>query len=501
MEIRVMKKTNRIICSLGFVALAATSNQLAAYINKTFLPAHSLNEMLAYDTIMFKELWTTHHKPTEYSGDLEVTAFYSRSDNAKELGQFFGPISKDSYALFNADGGNDNPDIDLGKIIYDGDNDAFPSSNPIIVRLSPNETVGGLRFHYHQSLSPLLEGLYARISMPLVRVERSMGMTIKDSGIPGNEYSAINLAQALQGEVPTVSDAAKYAPGESDARAQLTNALINGKQTITGVGDIEAALGYVFLHDHKRHAALNLQMVIPTGNKPKGINLFEPLTGNAGHVEIGVGFEGKRHLIGEGDHHVVAELALSYRYGLEAGEKRILGLKGLPWGQYNLVTNIAVTPDVTPLDTIVTTPAANVLTLDTNVTPGHKFQGLLGLHFISGNFVYESGYNFRYQSKGSASLAKMWDDGDHAIIKELGLDFSQTNAISSSDIIQITNALIDTNATLAETMSHMLFSSVGYVFNKHHHPVRVAVGGHYEIAGNNASTTNWGINAKVSLSF
>ena len=479
-----MNRQNYLKQSLTLAALALSATQLTAHTNKTFLPTQSINRNLAADTIVFSEL-TTPKKAHAFGGTFQTTAFYSKSDNGRELGSYFGIKNKNEFTAYN----NLDADLDLGTVIYDA---GATRTTPNIIHLQPTQTIYGLRFHYNQNLSNLLDGLYVRATLPVVRVENDFGFAVTNASSASNQCDVVNY---FNGSL------APIAVDNTDARVALTNGLIAGTQVATNVADIDLALGYTFLKNHKYHLAANIGLTIPTGTKAKGIYAFEPLTGNGGHYELGAGLEYATRLIGDDHNNVTFNAALDYRYALEAGEMRTFGIKGVNLGHYQLLTDVQAGNG---LDTIVTTPAANVLTLKTNITPGNSFQALAGISCKTGNFFYETGYNIRYQEKGSAVITDKWDDDQYGRILTKDLDLTGLYGapnLASSNITPLPKSMIDLSSVLAETMSHKLYSNLGYTFSKMENPVYVAIGGHYEIANSNALTSNWGLNVKTSLSF
>lgn len=78
---------------------------------------------------------------------------------------------------------------------------------------------------------------------------------------------------------------------------QVTEPIERGKfgglQTKSALSDVQIALGYDFVLRERGHAGLNLRFSVPTGNRPHGKYLFEPIVGNGKHWELGLGFTGQ----------------------------------------------------------------------------------------------------------------------------------------------------------------------------------------------------------------
>ncbi len=60
----------------------------------------------------------------------------------------------------------------------------------------------------------------------------------------------------------------------------------------TGIPDIDVIMGYNLIHTDFAHAGFFGVTVIPTGNRPKGRYVFEPLLGDGRHWKLGGGFSG-----------------------------------------------------------------------------------------------------------------------------------------------------------------------------------------------------------------
>ncbi len=60
----------------------------------------------------------------------------------------------------------------------------------------------------------------------------------------------------------------------------------------TGIPDIDVILGWNLIHNDYSHAGFFGVTVIPTGNRPKGHYIFEPILGDGRHWKLGGGFSG-----------------------------------------------------------------------------------------------------------------------------------------------------------------------------------------------------------------
>jgi hypothetical protein len=60
----------------------------------------------------------------------------------------------------------------------------------------------------------------------------------------------------------------------------------------TRLADIDLLFGYNFVNNECSHFGIFLMLVLPTGNKPNGDHIFQPIVGNGRHFELGAGFTG-----------------------------------------------------------------------------------------------------------------------------------------------------------------------------------------------------------------
>lgn len=88
--------------------------------------------------------------------------------------------------------------------------------------------------------------------------------------------AATSLGAALTGQFTGVTECTNF-----------FDSLCSRKKT--RLADIELQFGYNFYNDDCGHAGLYLITLLPTGNKPKGHAFFEPVVGNGGHFELGLG--------------------------------------------------------------------------------------------------------------------------------------------------------------------------------------------------------------------
>lgn len=151
-------------------------------------------------------------------------------------------------------------------------------------------------FDFYFGLDYLINGLYIRFHAPIVHTKWNLNFTeeVINAGVNGYNAgyfgpTAVPRNQLLQqfadfasGKAPNLNAPIVFAP--------LTNAKIPTRAlSKTGLAEIQAAFGWNFLQSEGHHFGLNLRTAIPTGNRPQGEFLFEPMVGNGKHWELGLG--------------------------------------------------------------------------------------------------------------------------------------------------------------------------------------------------------------------
>ena len=326
-----------------------------------------------------------------------------------------------------------------------------------------------------------------------------MNLTVTDPKIAGDaqpfiDFLAGNYDKAIGANSPF---------GNLGAQSKLTNALINGKQTQTGISDIQVVLGYDFVRNEDWTAGLNIGMAIPTGNTATGKNVFEPIYGNGGHWELGLGGKVQGRLWHDGDQHIGLNLQADYRYGFQANEQRTLS------GAANLSKYFAL-GTVASSDAQVYNPAANLSTVDLSVSPNSAVRGNLGLNYGNGGIVVGGAYAPAWKEAESVKFNGTFDDTKFGIISTVQdqanaaivLDGVFGAAMLTAHAAPVKKAdLVLDSATRPSQVAHRLGGDMGYTFKNWEFPVTIGAGGHYELAGDNAVAQNWGAHLTAGIGF
>lgn len=458
---------NTLMKSLLVSALALSAAHVQAATNKTYLAPRPVGQNLAMEVVTFNEL-VDNKNDDRFGGNLQVTGFYSQSADKAETGKYFGVKNKNKFTAKTGLPATTTADLDASLIVHDTANATLTASTltaaspaidlPVTITLNPSQVVWGARFDYHQDLDKLVDGLYFRAKLPVVKIENDMELAASstDAADAASVLSYFNGTYSSNSGVAGASTAGAYSASASNAQAALTHAKIAGKQSKTTVADFELVLGYAFLDKDCYRAALNLGLVIPTGNVADGVHAFEPVAGNGGHWAFGAGLEFGARVWGDEQRNIKFNAQLDYRYAFEAAEKRTLGLlnaNNSNFGQYNTVVTTA---NVAASDAgagaynaqgkltgtshfaagltngLVAIPVANVLTMNVNVTPGSSLDFIAGLAYNHGGFSIDLGYNLNWKEAESVARKDAWTDTKYSYINGGAPDATTGTALTSS---------------------------------------------------------------------
>ena len=315
----------------------------------------------------------------------------------------------------------------------------------------------------------------------------------------------------------------------------------------TGIADIELKIGMEWLQHSPYHLETYLGIVIPTGNKPAGEFLFEPIVGNGHHWGFISGSCGGMDMQEweERNWLLRIEYAIHTQYLFQNKQVRSLDLKNKPWSRYmemyknesqaqqardlGLAAVPAFGPGVIPPNKPknLATPGINLLTLPVKVEPGFANNITTSFVFTTGSgFLGEFGYNLYAKSAECVKLACPWNPGPalkHAagsgltnparnitgdyrlddggqVLANIGgtgpvVENYAQNQISEKDLDLV-------SAAHPTAIAHIMYASIGYQSLDHEFPLFFTLGASYEWPNStNASIERWTVWGKLGLAF
>ena len=236
----------------------------------------------------------------------------------------------------------------------------------------------------------------------------------------------------------------------------------------TELADLHVDFG-VHAHEGEHyHVGLYARGVMPTGTKPDGEFLFEPIVGNGHYWELGGGVNGYAQLWKAADRSQEVGLYLdgSITHLFSSHQQRVFDLKGHGLlSRYMLVTNNPTAPSSL-------TPAANITSAQVNVSIPMQIDLIALVNYANDVFSWNCGYNFWARSCEKIDCCDImannvcdncsatsgldgitWMPYTDSTIKNLG-EASLAPALSQDDL--------DLNSSRTKGSSHKIFTSLNY---------------------------------------
>jgi hypothetical protein len=285
----------------------------------------------------------------------------------------------------------------------------------------------------------------------------------------------------------------------------------NDNKDITRLADVQADFGWDFISKRDGHLGLFVRGVAPTGNRPHGRWLFEPIVGNGHHWELGGGLTSSVIFWHGRDenHHAGLFINANVTHLFDALQYRVFDLKHIPLSRYMSATTT---------DGVEIAPIANLTATAVNARCALQVDAAAMFNWTFGGWTWDLGYNFWAKTCEKVTCSKKcsmcYGEGiiKNASHGEWLFDFDSTIHEEHTPITRkvITDADIDYEGAQTKGMSHKIFSHLGYHWlDRGHVEPFVGLGGEAEFGSNNddcsccpyVSLSQWGVWLKGGVAF
>ena len=465
-----------------------------------------------------------HFREDGRRGAVEAVVFGSKSTNDRDLARYFFPFCKTELIVDERIGLGAPPqpqDLLAQHFNIFTLNGTFRSQ----ISIRPETSSAGVGFYARKAFCVNEEkgrGFYTSVSFPVVQVKNHLNFReniINDGGGVNNaadENVFENMTQALNQPEWQFGKITQFSRKKS------------------GVADIEWKLGYEWIQEEPFHLESYFGILIPTGNKPDGEFLFEPIVGHNRHWAIMFGNAlGIQIWKDEAkDRSFRVEYAGHSKYLFRNTQCRSVDLFCKPWSRYiETYRNqdqavVASTLTNSTQAANFATPGINVLTIPIKVRPGFSYNMTTAGVFRTRNWQLEGGYNLFLRQSECLRLPCPWQEGptiknhtgngDTNPIRDMTGNARLENITINStpgtgnrldlgdykfNLIKEEDLDLNSAATPC-TISHTIYASGGYNWAERNIPAFANIGGSYEFSStNNAVVERWTIWGKVGLSF
>jgi hypothetical protein len=284
--------------------------------------------------------------------------------------------------------------------------------------------------NFYVSLDNWTPGLYFAFYTPLVHSRWDLGFceTIE---MPGTNTQAPGyFSPAVMQRNQLLSSFEEFASGQivqpftqtvggvtfPMAFQRLNNARMNSDRLDqTRLADIRVDFGYNPLRNQDYHFGAALYTSLPTGNRPEGQYLFDPVIGNGHHWELGGHTNAHYTFWRSQDENkgiiLYADAIICHLFS--AHQRRTFDLADKPFSRYMLMEQLG-TPINNNLKGNGTTPSAqfqndfmpvaNLSNLTVGVSATIQIELTALLTFVCDNFSWDIGYDFWYRSCDKINL-------------------------------------------------------------------------------------------------
>jgi hypothetical protein len=281
-------------------------------------------------------------------------------------------------------------------------------------------------FNYYQGLDEWVEGMYCRIHTPITWTQWRLnyhehiidkGSQPMDPGYFNDTYSSnatgtygLSRSSLLKNFGEYVSDYESIEGVTNITYDPLQKARWNKcSMSKTGLAEITAAFGWNFVRHENVLFGLNLRAAAPTGNRPHGTYLFEPMVGNGQHWELGGGMNLWCTCWKSCDEQKNFTMYMDAyaTHMFKTRQCRTFDLVGKPLSRYMLamkfspnVSNLLAGADpdsaTAPLAQFTKefTPVANLTTIPVDVSYAAQGEVILKFAYTHCNFQWDIGYDF-----------------------------------------------------------------------------------------------------------
>jgi len=446
---------------------------------KTFLPIRSQNTNAARHFVGHHLLKLRHNMET-INGVFTLTPQYGQSFKPCHIAQYF--FATDTLR-FSGSQIENRGECDI-LADYFGLSQTFEGT----ARLKPQIKTFLLDIDFFLGLDRLKKGLYFEAYAPVVRTKWSMCICeeIINSGVDTPFVENYMAPQEITPPVSSIATALHGGVAWGDVREGIKFGRFTNCAKETKVADVTLVLGYLIVNKERGYAGLNLRGTIPTGTRPQGVYIFEPVVGNGRHAEVGVGFVGQINIWEkDGDQQLAMHVDTNFTHLFKAKQCRSFDLcrDGCP----NYISRYMLLKcfDTNGGYSGVTVPAINVTTLCCDVKV--DFQADLNLMFAYTNrsWEFDFGYNAwirthekiclldsialsRYRLKGIQDVNNLGVNNTQsgATIYGNNFDFQEEVADANSPVF-ISNADIDIcSASAPLALTHKFYWHVSHAWRK-----------------------------------
>lgn len=388
-----MNYTSWLLCTALFFNTGIFADCFQILRGKSFLQPRSVGTDAARELVGLKQYINRYIPDGRLYGVIDVTPGYEQSFRPNRIAEYF--FGCDTITI----SGSQVATRDTNQILADyfGLSPTFLSN----IHLKPKLKNTFVDFDVYLGW----ECFYLRIHAPVnsaqshIKIEEFVNNDGSDTPFPPL-YMDVG---AVTEPVKSFSEAIRGGFTFGDMTEPLNFGKISACSiSKTTVADVHIALGWNFINREIGHAGFDFLLVVPTGNRPTGEFLFEPIVGNGHHWEAGLGFTGHLIVWEYGAERSIAIYTIfNMTHLFNARQKRSFDLCENGFASRYILTK-EFDENHNYNGTII--PLINRTTLDCKVKTGFQLDFVVMAGYTGSCFDWDLGYNGWMRTKESICI-------------------------------------------------------------------------------------------------
>lgn len=462
----------------------------------------------------------------DFYGVVDAALEYTRTFKSEKIGKYFS-FSKDSTSMtYGPECGR----FDIFGLYFGTTASGTVCFNPRIENFIAD-------IDLFMGWNQFICGLWTRLDIVFNHTKWDLRLSDNGDAKATQDLPYSNLKEAWVGDQIFVSRGTQV--------DKLQSGIINGRKSKTEVAAITFDLGYDFVLNERGHLSASIHAVAPTGTRPQGTFLFEPISG-ANHswqlgATVNAAYKLWQNCDGQKSFDLYFDSEITHLF--KSTQHRLLGLKDQGAGSSWLLL-IKTDEFGGPVGV---ERAANILNTQLKAGSDIMFDASLMLQYNCNCFFAGAGYNFWLKTKEKAKDIKpSFNDNSFRNINfpvgdcrpcctdplctnridalnadvcaQEGGFFSPSSdpscislnpgvptigtcvQVTEFDILDIKNLDV-CPALTPRSMTHKIFANIGYNWKNCNLMPFISLFGEVEFANGNTATDQWGIGLKAGLAF
>ncbi len=467
---------------------------------------------------------------------VQIAVFGGKSGNKQDLRDYFLYNGNNGLRMAETpslQGGTANNEIGNSQELIGSDFNiqTLNGAQASTININPYQTVSGAALSIRV---PVLDKCWASLDIPVVHVKNNLDLT--------ESFTSGSILAAAAGNVGLISPITGAATVPVATMTQALNqqgmlyGKISGAQSKTGVADMTLKLGYDFVDQTDFYLSGYAGMVLPTGNRPQAVYMFEAIVGNNKHFGLNGGMYGQLSFENFGHNNLWLGWSLEGEYLFQNTQKRSFDLKGRPWSRYMQVfqnegmrqAEITAAGAIgNPIVTPFRTWGINSFTQDVKVHAGYNGSFNFNVNYVGDEWHTGLGFNTYVRQAESIKLKAAWNNQsvqiaglpiyDKAVYGAAATIAGATDTLRSVGVLGQPAEMFISNGTVPvyvlesdldlgsaahpAVYSQTVYATAGYYRDSNHYPQNFELGSSYEFGSCNTVLNRWTIWAKLQITF